>query len=539
MVNLMTKFAVPLILGLGLLAASLSRADVPAMFIFGDSLTDEGNSYNAGRTGLCPPRFSLGKSIDGPDTTPATQLEGLWEEQLSRLLHLPEPTPSSVGGGNYAVSGTLTGGSATKGFQAEIDNFLQDYPVAPATSIYLIWGGTNDLADAQPADLPLAETDAIANLKSEIGQLAKAGAKTFIWLNVFPIGETPLGVARGDPAAVDVACAQFSTDWSAAIPALEAAYPGITITGVDVHTLLGQIISNPSAYGFVNVTSSPRGLKVDPDTYLFWYTLHPTTAGDKYIAALAYQDFAGQTVTFPPVGPVTFGQRVTLNATASSGQPVTYSVLSGHAGLVGNIAIFDRAGTVVLAANQPGNGTTLAAAPPVIQTVTVARATQHLTPFAVIPGQTYGAPPLTLTLPTASSGQPVTVSVLSGPATLSGAQLTLTGAGAVTLAANQPGNANFSAAPEITTSFVVRKAPQTLTFPAIGNQIVGATLTLKAVSSSGLPVDYTHTEGVAISGQTATMLVPHAVEIRAHQDGNANYLEAPAVVRGFTIGPAK
>lgn len=56
---------------------------------------------------------------------------------------------------------------------------------------------------------------------------------------------------------------------------------------------------------------------------------------------------------------------------------------------------------------------------------------------------------------TASSGLPVAFAVVSGPATLSGSTLTLTGAGTVTVRATQAGNADFSAAAPVERSFAV------------------------------------------------------------------------------------
>lgn len=57
---------------------------------------------------------------------------------------------------------------------------------------------------------------------------------------------------------------------------------------------------------------------------------------------------------------------------------------------------------------------------------------------------------------TTASGLPVTVEVLSGPASVSGGMVTLEGfAGAVTLRATQPGNAQFDAAEPVVRTFVV------------------------------------------------------------------------------------
>ena len=62
--------------------------------------------------------------------------------------------------------------------------------------------------------------------------------------------------------------------------------------------------------------------------------------------------------------------------------------------------------------------------------------------------------PLTLSA-TASSGLTVTYSIDSGPANVSGNQLTLTGTGLVTIRASQIGNGSYAAAPDVVQSFTV------------------------------------------------------------------------------------
>ena len=57
---------------------------------------------------------------------------------------------------------------------------------------------------------------------------------------------------------------------------------------------------------------------------------------------------------------------------------------------------------------------------------------------------TYGTSPVTLTA-TATSGLQVTYTVISGPATVNGSVLTITGAGNVVVEADQAGNSNWLA----------------------------------------------------------------------------------------------
>jgi hypothetical protein len=90
--------------------------------------------------------------------------------------------------------------------------------------------------------------------------------------------------------------------------------------------------------------------------------------------------------------------------------------------------------------------------PPVNQTIT----------FGSLANKTYGDAPFSLSA-SASSGLPVTFSILSGPATLSGNSLTITGAGLITIRASQPGSTAFNAAPNIDRSFTVNLAALTVT----------------------------------------------------------------------------
>ena len=83
-----------------------------------------------------------------------------------------------------------------------------------------------------------------------------------------------------------------------------------------------------------------------------------------------------QTISFRPSGPVSPGQQVTLSATASSGLPVHYDVVSGSATLSGEI-LTSPGGTVGVQASQPGDST-FDAAVPAIQTFVFAGLIQHV-----------------------------------------------------------------------------------------------------------------------------------------------------------------
>ena len=224
----------------------------------------------------------------------------------------------------------------------------------------------------------------------------------------------------------------------------------------------------------------------DAGSYLVSATVTTTELSGSATALLTIAQ-ATQTVTFGTV-PATLapGTAFTLSATASSGLPVTLSVVSGNATVSGNSVTLADTAAVTLRATQAGSTNYSAASAEV--TVSAAKLAQSIT-FAALGDQRTTAAPLTLSA-TASSGLSVTFSLVSGPAALSGSTLTLSGtAGTVTVRAAQAGNATFNAATAVDRSFavtVVNTAPVITSQPAAQTALVGASATF-AVAATGTP----------------------------------------------------
>ncbi len=78
-----------------------------------------------------------------------------------------------------------------------------------------------------------------------------------------------------------------------------------------------------------------------------------------------------QTLSFPPIADQTYGVApLTLNATASSGLPVTFAIMSGPASLNANTLTITGVGSITVQATQTGNAN-FAPATPVAQTFSV------------------------------------------------------------------------------------------------------------------------------------------------------------------------
>ncbi len=143
---------------------------------------------------------------------------------------------------------------------------------------------------------------------------------------------------------------------------------------------------------------------------------------------------------------------------------------------------------------------------------------------------------------TSSSGLPVTLTVVSGPATIDGNTVTLTGAtGTVTISASQAGDDTYNAAPDVEQSFTVTDVPkdsQTIDFQALENKFkTEAPFKVSATATSGLPVTFSVVSGPAtMSNDTVTLDgIMGTVTIRASQAGDETYAAAPDVEQSFDV----
>ena len=113
--------------------------------------------------------------------------------------------------------------------------------------------------------------------------------------------------------------------------------------------------------------------------------------------------------------------------------------------------------------------------------VAITQAPQTVTFTAPTSPVNYGVSPIELTA-TATSGLGVTFTVVSGPGSISGSTLTITGAGTVVVAANQAGNSNFLPAVQATQSITVNIAVTSTTLAVLPSATVtaGTVVTLTA-----------------------------------------------------------
>lgn len=135
--------------------------------------------------------------------------------------------------------------------------------------------------------------------------------------------------------------------------------------------------------------------------------------------------------------------------------------------------------------------------------------------FAALPATvTYGAAPIPLSA-SSSSGLPVSFSVVSGPASISGSTLTITGGGTVVVAANQAGNSTYGPA-QAAQTLIVQPAQPTITWAPPAAILTGTSLSSvltasASFNSTAVPGTFSYTAtpaGGSASAVSASTLLP-------------------------------
>jgi trimeric autotransporter adhesin len=249
---------------------------------------------------------------------------------------------------------------------------------------------------------------------------------------------------------------------------------------------------------------------------------------------------ATQSIAFGASPLLAVGSTGALSATGgASGNPVTFAsntpgvcTLSGtHGGIVSGI----NAGTCTVTANQAGS-TAYSAAPQATLSFAINPHSQVIV-FGAAPAVNVGATG-SVSATGGASGNPVVFTTLtSAICTISGATVTGVAAGTCTIAANQAGTANYTAAPQVSLSFTIGRIAQTIMFGAAPAVSAGGTGEISATGgASGNPITFNSItyNTCVISGTTVTGKAVGTCTIQAMQAGNADY-NAGVAQQSFAI----
>ena len=269
-----------------LLLISCAETETPSftdssLYIFGDSLSDVGNA-NIASAGLLPDtNYYQGRFSNGP----------LYADNLAAELNTVMK-PSREYGSNYAFAGVKS-----NAVSAQVFNYQENVDgQADENAIFIVWSGANDLLGLLQEDNAVEViAEAVDHIKNAIINLNSIGALNIIVPNQVNMGKLPRTLqletqVPGSAAAAEILSVQFNTALNNMLIAL-LAEDEISTIPFDTFALFEDIIANPDNYNFDNVTepcyvkdefsiklTGNETICENPSQYLFWDSIHPTTA---------------------------------------------------------------------------------------------------------------------------------------------------------------------------------------------------------------------------------------------------------------------
>jgi len=302
------------------LPAKAATLNFGEMYIFGDSLSDTGNIFSATGGAFPPnPPYFEGRTSNGL----------LWIDYLGAELGL-NPTPVlnpsfPADGVNFAFNGATTGsenttddnfpGATFPGLQQQVEAFIAPLLTsgrsANPDALYVLWAGSNDYLGGGQTD----PTVPVTNLSNAITALHGVGARNVLVSNVTPLGEAPIADFNPfdpendiDNDALNALTIAHNQLLNQAVAGLNQNLEGAKVSLFDVAGLFNSAKANPQQFGFTNTTdaclefgpglSSPT-ICNDPENYLYWDFVHPTTKTNEIIARAAYDQLKEDFATVP------------------------------------------------------------------------------------------------------------------------------------------------------------------------------------------------------------------------------------------------
>ncbi len=236
--------------------------------VFGDSLSDTGNFARTTQAAygvrIPGPLFGYtdGRFTDGLDTSPAARLyTGVWLEQLATTLTpVPAVKDSLDAGTNYAYGGATNAAGTTSfalatGFAvpvpnvgAQIATYLATKPTITSKTLFVVWGGSNDLLNAlsatgaTTATVTAATVAAAQQALANVQTLVAAGATQFIVPNLAPLGAIPrLNTNLTGSAAATAAASSYNTLLASGLSSLASANTALKIYPLDTFSLFNSL----------------------------------------------------------------------------------------------------------------------------------------------------------------------------------------------------------------------------------------------------------------------------------------------------------
>ena len=265
---------------------SVAQSGINKIVAFGDSLSDNQNIYNASNWNL--PNSSswfLGRFSNGNN----------WVEYFANNLQLPLYNWAIGGAGvdtqQLVIPGVIQQVQSYVSYMQKAQNYQ------PQNTLFTLLIGGNDLVNYNSTvdQVISGETQALQSL-------IQSGARNILLLKLPDVSKAPVFGIKTTGPTVAAQVIDLNNRLTALVATLQAQYgSSLHIQLFDTYALFNDLLSNPAKYQVSNTTQSCLNINTDsstnylskqsarsqcsnPDSFVFWDTLHPTTHTHKLLA---------------------------------------------------------------------------------------------------------------------------------------------------------------------------------------------------------------------------------------------------------------
>lgn len=267
--------------------------------VFGDSLSDNGNLYEFMNHQLPPsPPYYKGRFTNGP----------VWIEHLVASYFPKDPGAHLF---DYAYGGA--GVSEEAGdedvlftLKREVNNYLTSHQdKASEDSLFVVWIGANNYL-AMPSEIDKTLEDVTGGITHSLQRLAEKGAKHILVVNIPDLGNTPAAIEFDSIETMTYFSKVHNAVLSNTVTTLKQQFPDVEWLFFDMSEAFAEVIANPQAFGFSNITQPCVDLVTDNltkksvinmvaavkpkikqdacDGYLFFDLVHPTALAHQLLS---------------------------------------------------------------------------------------------------------------------------------------------------------------------------------------------------------------------------------------------------------------
>lgn len=270
---------------------------INTLYVFGDSLSDTGTVFHA--TGkLYPPNppYFQGRYSNGR----------VWVEYLADRLQLSANRIKNFAYGGATTAGadqrfnnSPYGNSLVPGLLTQVQSILPTHVQIESDALTVLWAGANDYL--QGVSQPSVPT---RNITQAVEILIAKGAKRFLVANLPDLGQLPSTRTSANSDRLNQLTQAHNQNLRRSLKQLNQQYTDIQITTLDANTLYREAMSDPATFGFTNVMNaclSGSHSCGQPEQFLFWDGIHPTTKAHHILGEAAFSAIQAARMTEVPV----------------------------------------------------------------------------------------------------------------------------------------------------------------------------------------------------------------------------------------------